>query len=1136
MSPPIALDLEQMDTAERRVDAGALRRWHLKLLGGVYVIDDGTPRRIESSMAAVLAYLALRGRTHKYRIAGWLWPDAGEKAARANMRQLLRRVRLSLSPDFIQGTDEIALHPAVEVDLLELQRQLDAGEYASSLRHTGELLENLSFDDAPDYDEWLESERERVLQIRLRGALQASQTLAESGELAEALLHALQATSLEPVSEEAWRQVMSLNYRLGNRGAALMAFERCRLHLEERLNVSPLPETQALAQHIREMNTAEEPGLARRLLTDQSLVGRERDLHVLFDAWEKGRMTFLTGEPGVGKTALATTFARRQGPFAVFQARPGDARVPYATLSRVIREVVRTQPDLKAQLPRWVRTELGRLVPQDFDEQPEASPTVKLHLFEAVKTLWAAASQHISTLILDDIHHLDPASAEFIQYFYDALDQDNAARRWICIHRSTDVPEHVREMTRQLCTDHAAAVLHVRALTVHDTEELLRRPGVPPRLLPLASSLQAYTGGNPLYLHEVIEHLASQDADAPSMQLTPKLSTLIGERIARLSPDALLLARTVAVLNERAQLQVVAAATEMKPNALSAAWEELTNAGVMNPHGSVHDLFRDGLLQATPRAVLQLLHRSAARGLQAAGGGLLAIAHHHLSGQEPLTAAQVMLSAARQMLELAEGDKVVELHEQAAQLYEDAQEFDEAFDIRALVFEYLWDNYDFPVDAAGRLISRMHQLAVTPAQQLRVLAARVMLSTLSLSPQDDPAEISRIVREAVADSKERPFPPAIVVLLNMEILAHGLTGRLHAAAALAREALTLSADQPPSPHQASLLLDVGAAILSAGDPSAGNLVMQRAADMFLQFGERHAHAVTQHLRATYLERFGHGTEARHIREQLRTSPAGSTRAQRTDAFNQIRLAINYLHQHEYWSSFRQLQSLEGRLTSSVTGVYHRALTDFYWVVNDPDACLRAARRALEHPTPRDRAARVPLIPMGEFLAQRGRLKEAAGAFDEIDRIVSQDPYMSYSYGLLMLARARSGLYSPEENLTLSRRALELAAEHAHPHLVVQAQAETALRLFDLGRDDAAADLALLAVEGAIHAPPRNDPLLPLATLATIQGRVPGLWTAGHAQQARGWLEQHLHPENVPPEFRDTLRVKPSIQTLLKILS
>ena len=90
--------------------------YQLQLFGNPKMVTPTGMNMLERKTAAVLAFLALEGATHKYKLAGWLWAKSGETAARNNMRQLLRRLRVSVG-EVVLGEDQIALHPDVNVDV-----------------------------------------------------------------------------------------------------------------------------------------------------------------------------------------------------------------------------------------------------------------------------------------------------------------------------------------------------------------------------------------------------------------------------------------------------------------------------------------------------------------------------------------------------------------------------------------------------------------------------------------------------------------------------------------------------------------------------------------------------------------------------------------------------------------------------------------------------------------------------------------------------------------------------------------------------------------------------------------------------------------------------------------------------------
>jgi DNA-binding SARP family transcriptional activator len=128
----------------------------LLLLGGAQVTtQDGKRRMLERKAAALLALLALDGSVSRARASCLLWPDAAEVTARANLRQLLRRFRLALGAELVEGQDPLRLRLGVQVD-------------ATHGRSTQELLAGYEYDDCPELAEWLSVSREHCRNLHRR--------------------------------------------------------------------------------------------------------------------------------------------------------------------------------------------------------------------------------------------------------------------------------------------------------------------------------------------------------------------------------------------------------------------------------------------------------------------------------------------------------------------------------------------------------------------------------------------------------------------------------------------------------------------------------------------------------------------------------------------------------------------------------------------------------------------------------------------------------------------------------------------------------------------------------------------------------------------------------------------------------
>jgi DNA-binding SARP family transcriptional activator/predicted ATPase/ABC-type glycerol-3-phosphate transport system substrate-binding protein len=207
---------------------------------------------------ALLYYLALRGEAvPRTTLAGLLWGELREEAARANLRRALVDLRQRLGDYLAIGRQAVGLaEPGrVRIDVLEfetlasedeLERWVEAVEL-----YRGEFLDGFYVRGAPDFEHWQGAERERLQEqvIRVYGRL--ADRYEQAGELEEAIATVRRQLGLAPWREDGQRRLMRLLAETGQRAAALAQYETCRAVLVEELGIEPGPETEALVERIR---------------------------------------------------------------------------------------------------------------------------------------------------------------------------------------------------------------------------------------------------------------------------------------------------------------------------------------------------------------------------------------------------------------------------------------------------------------------------------------------------------------------------------------------------------------------------------------------------------------------------------------------------------------------------------------------------------------------------------------------------------------------------------------------------------------------------------------------------------------------------------------------------------------------
>jgi DNA-binding SARP family transcriptional activator len=226
----------------------------LQLLGEPRLLmSEHVPRvvALERRTGACLALLAVRGPMSRRRLADLLWPAAPEATGRANLRQLLHRLRrLAGGVDLVGGGDQVALVAGVDADACVLVRAMSTQDWSVVAAASASLLASVTLHDCPELDDWLDLTRRRLDWARAHG-LDLESARLEVGCPLEAIPLVLRWLEIDPASEIAYRRLMRIHHARGERGAALQVFEVCARALRVHLQASPSAETRRVVHAIR---------------------------------------------------------------------------------------------------------------------------------------------------------------------------------------------------------------------------------------------------------------------------------------------------------------------------------------------------------------------------------------------------------------------------------------------------------------------------------------------------------------------------------------------------------------------------------------------------------------------------------------------------------------------------------------------------------------------------------------------------------------------------------------------------------------------------------------------------------------------------------------------------------------------
>jgi tetratricopeptide (TPR) repeat protein len=774
--------------------------------------------------ALLLAWLAIEGATPRERLAALLWPGSAAGAARAALRQRLRRLAQACGAPPVCGEDLASLAEGVQHDL----------------EHSPTLLEGLPAPAGAELASWLEAERSRRA-LAERAALEAQIEAFEAASdwpAALPLAHALLARDRS--SEDAHRRLMRLHYLRGDRAAALGAFDDCERWLKHEVGARPDAATLALLAVIEAGGavppppaaTAPDPpaaqtpsaspavpalrwprpaGLPAALLRPPRLVGRADALAALLRSAAAGGPVLLVGEAGIGKSRLlhAATQEPALAGCTVTACRPGDALVPYASLARWLRAVFEWPPEALAAADRRA---LAPLLP-DWAEAPaaptpgdaaSAAPVRTGPPAEALQRLLALAVPAPPAWALDDLHFADAASLELLGAVLAAARSVPAAPAWLLASRPPSPGSALASFVISLAAAGPLARIEPAPLAPRELAELVDALAMPGWSGPaLAAPLAQRSGGNPLFALETLKAAwsASPDGAAPRPQDLPRPGTvgqLVAQQVERLSPPALALARVAAVAGADFSLPLAAGLLGASALSLADPWRELERQQLLVGAEFAHDGVLEAVLDGLPAVIAQHLHGEVAAWLErAAGEPARVAAHWEAAGRRERALPHLRAAADRAHRALREVERIDFLL-RAADIAEAAGRSDEAFEcVEAAVETHM--NSIRQADGLP-LLDRLDRLATAPAARARAAGHRAWyLSTLG-----EHAEAVRVGEQALeaAIALGETAPPALAGQVRQrlatalamlgrfdEALAHFDGVRPWAEATLAREDL-----------------------------------------------------------------------------------------------------------------------------------------------------------------------------------------------------------------------------------------------------------------------------------------------------------------------------------------------------------
>ncbi|MEW6685697.1 MAG: adenylate/guanylate cyclase domain-containing protein [Candidatus Edwardsbacteria bacterium] len=489
------------------------------------------------------------------------------------------------------------------------------------------------------------------------------------------------------------------------------------------------------------LRLARRPRPSRGIMVRSEMVGREKEFALLKERLNKvkeyktGRVVFITGEAGIGKTRLSEEFgnyALQEG----FLWVPGRCLSYGKTISYwVFLEMLRSvfgiwELDKPEAMRERVKERLKKLFPDKFEEvypyiltllslevEEEYQIKVKyldakslrLAIFCAVRDLFVALSQLRPVIFaFEDWHWADISSVELFEFLLNFVDKSQILLLAV-MRPEKDSPGWNALETAKKQMGNLAEEIALRPLEKDDTDQLVNNliTGIPEQLQTI---ILTKSEGNPFFVEEIIRSLIDSDilifkdeawhlsplkrgdGGVSALEIPDRIELLISSRIDRLADDAKQVLQAASVIGFSFYQKVLEYITQLEKELdthlnnleqrefilkkLSTDYCLLsTELEYIFKHPLIQEVAYNGLLKKRRKE----FHRKVGECIEELSKDRLEefygmLAHHYFLAEEWEKAKKYLDKAAENALKHFDNDVAVNFYKKLKSIYEDEGE------------------------------------------------------------------------------------------------------------------------------------------------------------------------------------------------------------------------------------------------------------------------------------------------------------------------------------------------------------------------------------------------------------------------------------------------------------------------------
>jgi pentatricopeptide repeat protein len=401
-----------------------------RFLGAPVIKKDGKEVFFPyNKVNALVYYILVKGTVMRDELSGILWGDKSDAVAKKNLRNALYETKKLLGNDVFVSPRKaiIKVNPDVSFTVDVKLFEEDPGNNLEV--YQGSFLQGFYIKDAPEYEDWYLTERDRLEGIYIDALFQKLKEAVATRNMAHVSRYGKLLIAHNPYDESIYILLLKTYCESGNMRQALELYDEMKKLFREELQSSVPPEIEAMMKHAeaRERDARAEA----RPQEENAATGREKEEKAVAEILQRflhgdgGDTLLLRGDAGSGKTIVKDRALTTLPPDVAvlqchcYQPEQNILLRPWTDVMEGLRNMIQNE---HIRVPDVDSSRLYRLFPQlDMTEGREVGlgEIKELLKFDAIfhtlySVLDAVTVNHPVVIVFEDVQWMDTLSLSLL--------------------------------------------------------------------------------------------------------------------------------------------------------------------------------------------------------------------------------------------------------------------------------------------------------------------------------------------------------------------------------------------------------------------------------------------------------------------------------------------------------------------------------------------------------------------------------------------------------------------------------------------------------------------------------------------------------------------------------------------------